>query len=30
MEKCWEQNYVVYYLFTAFQAAYDIVWRKEI
>jgi hypothetical protein len=30
MEKCWEQNIDIYYLFIDFQSAYDTVWRKEI
>ena len=30
LEKCWEQNKDVDDLFIGFQAAYDIVWRKEI
>jgi hypothetical protein len=30
MEKCWEQNIDVYYLFIDFQSAYDTIWRKEI
>jgi hypothetical protein len=30
MEKYWEQNIDVYYLFIDFESAYDTIWRKEI
>ena len=29
LEKYWEQNVDVHYIFIYFQAAYDTVWQKE-